>query len=88
MEQTTPQAELRPLIAAVLDVPVDLVLDDRDLFADLAASSLEFLDLIHSVEKHFRIVVADKHAGTVRTVGDLRAIVEREVRARGAPEPA
>jgi acyl carrier protein len=51
-----------------------------DLIADLQLDSVGLLTLVVGLEDRFRVTLREEHAASVRTVGDLAALVERRVR--------
>jgi acyl carrier protein len=51
-----------------------------DLVADLQLDSVGLLTLVVGLEDRFRVALREEDAASVRTVGDLAALVERRLR--------
>ena len=50
---------------------------------DLAANGLDQIELVMAMEEHFGVEIADAEADAVRTVGELVALVDGKLQARG-----
>ena len=87
------ELHVRRLVAEHLAVGVDELVSHVSLRDDLAADSLDLVELALALEDEFAIVVAERILDEVRTFGDLvRAIgfltrARRDAEAHGA-EPA
>ncbi|MBT2443098.1 acyl carrier protein [Streptomyces sp. ISL-36] len=77
--------ELRALCANCLSVPVQDVVPQARLVADLGADSLDITELQAAVEDHFNVSFRGVDPASVRTVGDLAELIEqlRTTRASG-----
>jgi len=75
------KAELRTLVADVLDVePADLG-DDVDFVGDLGVDSLIALELAVTLERRYGVTVEQDEVTGVRTLGDVyRLLCERMAR--------
>ena len=67
-------AEIRRVLRDELGLARDPRPED-DLVTDLQLDSVGLLTLIVGLENRFRIVLAEEDAASVRTVGDLAALV-------------
>jgi acyl carrier protein len=65
---------LRAVVADALGLDADRLADDVALESDLAVDSLDLLDLVGRVEEAFDVVVPEREAVAVRTIGDLIAV--------------
>ena len=74
---TTTADRTRKVIATQLGVVI--ATDDANLFDDLAADSLDTIELVMALEEEFGIKIPDDDAVDIRTVGDAIALVERRV---------
>jgi acyl carrier protein len=71
--------EIRRVVRDELGVTREVGLED-DLIADLQLDSVGLLTLVVGLEDRFRVALREEDAASVRTVGDLAALVERRVR--------
>jgi acyl carrier protein len=69
-------AELRTLIATVLELPANEVTDSSRLIEDLDVDSLASLQIAVQVEKRFGVSIGETHLASISTVGDIRDLVE------------
>lgn len=69
-------ARIRKLIADYLGQDIDVVTDEKDLFDDLGAHSLDRVELVMQLETEFDIVIGDDATEETRTVGGLVKLVE------------
>ncbi|MFF1374834.1 phosphopantetheine-binding protein [Streptomyces sp. NPDC058308] len=78
--------ELRALCANCLSVPVQDVVPQARLVADLGADSLDITELQAAVEESFNVSFRGVGPDSVRTVGDVAELIEqlRTTRASGA----
>jgi len=63
------EAQLRELVAAELGVEPEDVVREADFVADLAADSLDVVELIMKMEDRFSITIPDEDAEEIRTFG-------------------
>jgi acyl carrier protein len=66
------------IIVEALAIDADRISPSSRFREDLEADSLEVVELIMSVEEEFGVEVPDEIAETVRTVGDLIALIKAE----------
>jgi acyl carrier protein len=70
--------EIRPRLTSIL---IEILgadpdkISDTTLIEDIAADSLEITQVVMEVEAVFGIEIADKDADTLKTVGDVVALV-------------
>ena len=85
---------VRRLVADHLGVGLEVLVSNVSLREDLAADSLDLVDLAMRIEAEFAIAVPDRVLDRVRTYGDLVKTTGRLVRsrcdeeARGAKPPS
>jgi len=75
-------AELRALIAEVLELPASEVTDSSRLIEDLDVDSLASLQIGVQVEKRFGVSLGETHLGSISTVGGIRILVESRMAER------
>jgi acyl carrier protein len=75
------EPRVRRVVAEQLAVNVEELTPDVSLTDDLAADSLDLLELTLALEAEFGIVISESALERVRTYGDLRATVHTLLRA-------
>jgi acyl carrier protein len=73
---------VRKLIARNLSIAEETVVPEANLILDLGADSLDTVELIISLEDEFDIQLTDDQVGSVQTVGDAVALVEKVTSSR------
>jgi acyl carrier protein len=68
---------VRKIIARVLGVNADKVIDTANFVTDLGADELGKVELIMSFEEEFNVQIPDDAAATLLTVGDAVKFLER-----------
>ena len=76
------EPHVRGLVAEHLGVGLDDLVSDVSLRDDLAADSLDLVELALALEGEFTIVVPERILGDVRTFGDLVLAIGLLIRAR------
>ena len=59
------------ILSTQLEIPIEEISMESNLFEDLGANSLDLVDLAMSVEEEFGIEVPDSLIETVQTVEDV-----------------
>jgi acyl carrier protein len=70
--------EVQASIAVILGVAPDRVVGSAALARDLGGTSLDFVELIMSMEEAFGIEISDSEAAGIVTVDDLEAVIRRK----------
>jgi len=70
------QDKTRALIATKLNLGENEITPDKDLFNDLGADSLDFVELSMLLEREFNVKFAEADTEKVKTVGDLYELIE------------
>ena len=73
------------IVAPQLGVPVPSVTRSAKLVADLGADSLDILELVMAIEEDFDFTIQDEEIESVKTVGDVLALIYKAV---GVPPAA
>ena len=68
--------KIRTILCDQLDVEEDMVTMDADIVDDLAADSLDVVDLVMSLEEEFDVEIPDDVIEKIKTVGDLVRYIE------------
>lgn len=69
--------KVRAIIANELNIDESKVTLEASLSEDLGADSLDAVELIMALEDEFGVTVSDDDAQSIRTVGDIVALVEK-----------
>jgi acyl carrier protein len=75
MTMTVTDAELRALIADVLDVEPDAITDDVNFVDDLGVDSLLALELAVTMERRYGFKIESHEMSSVRTTREVRELV-------------
>ena len=67
--------KIRKILCEFVDMEPDQITLDTDIHSDLALNSLELVNFAVEVEEEFDVVIPDKEAMGIRTVGDVIKIV-------------
>ena len=77
---TSTEQEVALIVSAITKTPVDLIRPDTDLRVDLNVDSLQGLQIVAAIEKHFNVTVPDDELDSYT---NMRTIVETVTRLRG-----
>ena len=72
--------KLRDILAEQLEIDPETITMDTDIVDDLQADSLDFVEMITSVEDEFNIVVTDEKVGDFKTVRQVVEFLETLVK--------
>jgi acyl carrier protein len=72
------------VVVSRLHIEPDRVTEAANFVDDLAATSLDFVETIMSLEDEFGVEISDRDAEKLRTVGDVVALIRTKVPARSA----
>ena len=75
--------ELQQLAAEILGVDVAEVQLNKSFAKDLAADSLDLVELIAAVEDKYDVELSEERLETMKNIGDLWTCLEEGVSARG-----
>ena len=76
------------VVVAKLHVPADRVTQAANFIDDLAATSLDVVETIMSLEDEFGIEISDRDAERLQTVGDVVALIKTKVHFHGVSDAA
>ncbi len=69
--------KIRKILCEFVDVAPEEITLDTDIHTDLALNSLELVNFAVEVEDEFDVVIPDKEAMGIHTVGDVINIVKK-----------
>ncbi len=69
--------KIRKILCEFVDVAPEEITLDTDIHTDLALNSLELVNFAVEVEEEFDVVIPDKEAMGIHTVGDVINIVKK-----------
>ena len=73
----TIQDNAKALISSKMKVDESEVTEDKHLFNDLGADSLDFVELSMTLEREFNVKFKEEDMASVKTVGDVYALIEK-----------
>ena len=76
----TIQDKARALISSKMKVDESEVTEDKHLFNDLGADSLDFVELSMTLEREFNVKFSEEDMASVKTVGDVYALIEKYIK--------
>ncbi len=67
---------LKTIIANQLQIDAETIDDDTDVINELAADSLDVVEILMTVEEQLSVNVPDEAIPALRTVADMQAYIE------------
>lgn len=71
--------KVRGILVDQLDVEEEKVTMEASVSEDLGADSLDFVDLVMSLEEEFDVEIPDDQVENIKTVGDIVKYIEENV---------
>ena len=68
--------KVRDILVDQLDVEEEKVTIEASVTEDLGADSLDFVDLVMSLEEEFDVEIPDDQVENIKTVGDIVKYIE------------
>lgn len=68
--------KVKKILMDQLDVEEEKVTADASITEDLGADSLDFVDLVMSLEEEFDVEIPDDQDENIKTVGDIVKYIE------------
>jgi acyl carrier protein len=62
---------IKNMVAEIIEVPVEKLTLDADLFEDLNIDSLKAIEIVAAFEKKYRIIVPEKDIPNIRNLGQI-----------------
>ncbi len=76
----TIQDKTKALIASKLKIAESEITEEKSLFNDLGADSLDFVELSMLLEREFNVKFTETETSNVKTVGDLFELIEKHIK--------
>jgi acyl carrier protein len=73
----TIQDKTRALISSKMKIDESEITEEKHLFNDLGADSLDFVELCMTLEGEFNVKFSEEDMANVKTVGDLYKLIEK-----------
>ena len=73
----TMQDKIRALISSKMKIAESEITEDKHLFNDLGADSLDFVELSMLLEHEFNVKFSEEDTAKVKTVGDLYELIKQ-----------
>ncbi len=74
------QDKARALIASKMKLDESEITPEKNIFNDLGADSLDFVELSMLLEREFNVKFTEDDTAKVKTVGDLYELIEHYVK--------
>jgi len=74
------QDKARALIASKMKLDESEITPEKNIFNDLGADSLDFVELSMLLEREFNVKFTEEDTNNVKTVGDLYELIEHYVK--------
>lgn len=71
------QDKAKALIASKMKLDESEITPEKNLFNDLGADSLDFVELSMTLEREFNVKFTEADTANVKTVGDVYALLEK-----------
>ena len=71
------QDKARALIASKMKLDESEITPEKNIFNDLGADSLDFVELSMLLEREFNVKFTEEDTNNVKTVGDLYELIEQ-----------
>ena len=71
--------KVKGILCDQLDIDEDSVTMDSVITEDFGADSLDFVDLVMTLEEEFEVEIPDDEIKNIRTVGDVVRYIEQSV---------
>ena len=71
------QDKIRALISSKMKIAESEITEDKHLFNDLGADSLDFVELSMLLEHEFNVKFSEEDTAKVKTVGDLYELIKQ-----------
>ncbi len=68
--------KLREIISEQLEISEELITMESNIRDDFDADSLDFVDIVMSIEDEFNVEVPDEAIDDIKSVGDLVKFIE------------
>lgn len=68
--------KIAELIAQQLNISKDSVTMESEIVKDLGADSLDIVEMLMGLEEEFGVEVSEEEAVSLRTVGDIVAVID------------
>ncbi len=72
----TTRAEIRQIIADIVEIPPEQVGDDTSLADELGVDSLMALEIVATIEKKYRVQIPEEKLQQVKTLNDTVALAQ------------
>ncbi len=72
--------KLQEMLAKQLNISKDTIKPESRLLEDLNADSLDFVELLMTVEDEFGVTISDEDAKNLKTVDDVAKFIEANMK--------
>ena len=71
--------KLQEILAKQLNISKENIKPESRLLEDLNADSLDFVELLMTVEDEFNVIITDEDAKTLKTIDDVCKFIEAHI---------
>ena len=72
--------QVKELISKQLNKPVSDITEDKEVVKDLGADSLDVVEMLMNLEEECGITISEEDAVTIKTVGDIISLIEKNAK--------
>lgn len=72
--------KVKTILMEQLNLKADKVKPESRIVEDLGADSLDVVELLMTMEDNFNVSVTDEEAGTLKTVNDIVAMLDKKIK--------
>ena len=65
------EKEVNQLVSDIIEVPVEKLKPDADLFKDLNIDSLKAIEIVAAFEKKYRVIIPEQDIPKIRNIGQI-----------------
>lgn len=74
---------VRSVLAKQLEISPETITENTKIQDDLGADSLDLVELVMTLEEGYNIIITNEIAGTMITVGDVVAFIDKQLTSGG-----
>lgn len=65
------EEEIKKMVSEIVELPVEKLSSDADLFKDLGVDSLKAIEIVAAFEKRYRMIIPEKDIPKIRTISQI-----------------
>ena len=72
--------EVKQKVSEITEIPEDKLLEDAKFVEDLGVDSMMALEIVASLEKKYKVTVAEEEIPKMRSLKDIYALLEKQMK--------